>query len=834
MLLLSGYLLPCLAFAAPVKQQIIESVRLDEEPPAIRITLSAKAAYKIIRVAQDQFFIAFKGFSPAKDFFQKGAMASHAEFFQVKKLPQDVTAIVFGNGREVKEIASQWGKNRRELVVRFTQEKNQRYHKTARRDLKQKSGRQDSPQHAEVAASKPQTASKPIERAVSEVSENKRPSASPPPPKKKDLIRGNRLIGGIDDFLPVLRENECKKEETIDKVIQYCRKKLYLDAIIMLDGYLETSISPQCLEHATFLRVYAAFKKSEQANEIELLQTVRLIQDAITYFPESTYTPYSMMALGKIYTRLNNTPEAKGYYQIILDQFASFSGTPEVLYELGILEVKKKAYGEASKHFARLVREYPDSLFVKDATLELGKAYFETNNYSQALEQFNALLDANPQMKYSSPDLLLYIANSYYHTRRYQQARELLSKAYNLWPQLESADIVLTRIGDTYADDDQIEKARSIYKLATEKYPGTDGFVISSMRLAKLATEDAEKETLYTMIITDHPDHPMASLARLKLAEIQQQAGQYESAIATINQLLQENTRALRREALFIKEASFEALFNQLMEKENYPRLLEIYEKERRSFRRFQSPTLFYIVGHSYFQSHLYAQAASALEKSDTYYDPSKKPDDLFFELGASLQETGKQDTALEWLEEYVRRQPRGKNAVESFMRLGRIWMERKEFGKARGVLQRAMALTTSEENRAEILLLAAEASNGLEDFQQESADLIKAINIYAASPEDSSGEIFSSYKKLGDSYSRQKLFLKAAEAYSMAIQFVRTEENPIDLKYALADSYYKGNASRKAVKVFQDIIDAGDPFWGKLAEEKLRGIRIEERLNNS
>ena len=52
------------------------------------------------------------------------------------------------------------------------------------------------------------------------------------------------------------------------------------------------------------------------------------------------------------------------------------------------------------------------------------------------------------------------------------------------------------------------------------------------------------------------------------------------------------------------------------------------------------------------------------------------------------------------------------------------------------------------------------------------------------------------------------------------------------DLKFLLGETHEKAKQSERAQAVYQTIVDSGDPFWARLAKERLRGISIQTKLN--
>ncbi len=75
------------------------------------------------------------------------------------------------------------------------------------------------------------------------------------------------------------------------------------------------------------------------------------------------------------------------------------------------------------------------------------------------------------------------------------------------------------------------------------------------------------------------------------------------------------------------------------------------------------------------------------------------------------------------------------------------------------------------------------------------------------------------------------EVYSKAADAYAMAKKFAKKDQEYPDLSYKLGESYEKDNHIIKATESYNETIASGDPFWSRLAEERLRGIKLEERM---
>ena len=156
--------------------------------------------------------------------------------------------------------------------------------------------------------------------------------------------------------------------------------------------------------------------------------------------------------------------------------------------------------------------------------------------------------------------------------------------------------------------------------------------------------------------------------------------------------------------------------------------------------------------------------------------------------------------------------------------------MEKKQYKNAQKKFRLAYRYTHNNREKATIRIQEAEADKALGNHQAAARNLIHAINLVSGIPEKSNTDISKLYRDLGDIYVQTKTYLKAADAFSMAIKFSERKKIP-DLRFLLAETYEKGKNIEMAGKVYKEIVGLGDPFWARLAQERLRGIRIDTKL---
>ncbi len=107
------------------------------------------------------------------------------------------------------------------------------------------------------------------------------------------------------------------------------------------------------------------------------------------------------------------------------------------------------------------------------------------------------------------------------------------------------------------------------------------------------------------------------------------------------------------------------------------------------------------------------------------------------------------------------------------------------------------------------------------------------AINLMASSPDVRPEQLMQTHRSLGVSYLKLGENDKAIDAFTMALKFC-TEGRPPGLLFLLADTELKARKSEAAKDVFLEIIDSGDDFWGRMAQERLRTMELEAKLKES
>ena len=86
----------------------------------------------------------------------------------------------------------------------------------------------------------------------------------------------------------------------------------------------------------------------------------------------------------------------------------------------------------------------------------------------------------------------------------------------------------------------------------------------------------------------------------------------------------------------------------------------------------------------------------------------------------------------------------------------------------------------------------------------------------------------------MGNAYLKQRVYVRAAESFSMAIKFSESDKRSANLKFMMGDAYQKANVLNEAKKVFKNIVKQDDSVWARLAEQRLSTLALAENAKSS
>ncbi len=763
----------------------------------IKITFNKKVQSKTFKIDDFEILIAFKDISVSEKFKITGRGSPHIKKVSFNYLPDHVVGFTIKTKKRILKTGSKWTKDNLSFEFNLSYKK-----KSIKRKIEKKLARKK-------------------QKAISKK-------------KVKPLIKHKKSIykGNIDDILIEFKKDNCVGYDVFSKSIKKIKQKAWQDAVIMFNDYInKKQTSSPCLEKAYYLKAYAYYKSMTHSDMEDMqIEAEDVLMEAISYFPDSKYYPYALACLGLLKADLNNNDSAMGYFNIILNQYKSYKGTTQVLFNLGKLYLKNSKYKKAFTVYNKIIKTTPHSEYIIDSKINMGKIMYHKNRFIDALKLFNEIIKANPKKQFINSDLLKYMGNSYFQIGNFEKSREKLSLAYNLFPKEIKGDIVLTRIGDTYRYSGNLEKAKNIYKLVIADFHGTDGYIVSLMRLADSIKDPVEKNKIYNELLTDYPDHDIINLARFKKAQLFYDSGEYENCVSILFNHFISFPYSLREDAKVLLEKSFLTMLQEFNKSDSYPRIIISYEKYKKQLKTINAAEIYHVAGKAYLDGHLYTNARDLLDKAYYMYQDNKKKTKLCLSLGIALYETDETDRALKIFYKYITAKSKPAHTVYRY--LGLTYLKKRKYKKSIKFLDKAEYYAESDRDKVKIMMIQAKALTALKNYKKSIGVYKKLIKIVLTANNSKITKISTVYSMLAKNYLSLKQYNKAAGALENAINLSEPDTNTSNLKFKLAMSYYKDGKTDKAETTYKNVAVSEDLFWGRLAREKLKDMQIKSRLN--
>ncbi|WP_022660934.1 tetratricopeptide repeat protein [Paucidesulfovibrio longus] len=353
--------------------------------------------------------------------------------------------------------------------------------------------------------------------------------------------------------------------------------KMRLEATYSLGGVLMTLYKDSAAEH--FDEINSLYKEAMNAD----LRSPEL--------------PQALLNLGLLNLRVGNLPEAQAYFDLLKSKYPDDQNVPAIDYYWGEYYFRQGDWQEAADRFQGFIERYPEQeRLARQAAFRLAEALKNLGLYDQAYQIVDYIDKRWPQVFESSPGFLKLAGDIEYHLGKYDQAKSHYWTYYNINPKAEAADIALARIGDVFLQQGDAQAARSIYERTVQDYPDLEGGLVAKMRLAEEGIHDSptmvemvtvfdrpftlRPKQVYTEIVDQHPESPLAPLALLKLGMWHFYQKEYPDALAAAQRLLDEYPRSpLTDRARELGNRAFALAVPQLLDQEMYQAVVDYWEK---------------------------------------------------------------------------------------------------------------------------------------------------------------------------------------------------------------------------------------------------------------
>ncbi|MBQ4133851.1 MAG: tetratricopeptide repeat protein, partial [Desulfovibrionaceae bacterium] len=251
---------------------------------------------------------------------------------------------------------------------------------------------------------------------------------------------------------------------------------------------------------------------------------------------------------------------------------------------------------QAADQFQYIVQNYPDSQFVREASVGLARSLYKLEYFDQAFQIVDYIERRWPRFYMEYPPILEMIGDASQNMGKLEDARNRYWLYYNLDPSSPDAPDMLTRIGDIYLQEKKSEAAREVYEEAARKFPEHDAGLIAQMRLAEEGIYDAPSigdmfsvfdrpytelpYQTYSRIVKEHGDSRLAPLAQLKLAIWHLWNKHYTDALTEATAFAEKYPEhALLPKAREVALAAFSSLTADSVTEKEYDRILHAWDQ---------------------------------------------------------------------------------------------------------------------------------------------------------------------------------------------------------------------------------------------------------------
>ncbi|MFP4108449.1 MAG: tetratricopeptide repeat protein [Desulfonatronovibrio sp.] len=371
----------------------------------------------------------------------------------------------------------------------------------------------------------------------------------------------------------------------------------YRGAVNMFTTLMEDPDLPQeYMEDVLYARAEANFQMLRDDIRGNYNDIITPFERAINYDPASSRLPNALLNLGYINLQVGNEPEARGYFNLIREEYPQHDSVPSTYFYWGDYYLRENRFEEAADSFEQIVEDYPDDQLVKPAAVNLARAFSELDLHEQALDVLEYVNNRWPRHYIDDPDFLTLAGYILYSNDRLDEAKERFLHYINLVPEGDQVDVSMARIGDIYLLQDKNEAAREIYEETVRQFPDEEGGLIAAMRLAEEGIHDEPSisdmftvfdqpytlrpEQIYTRISRDYPDSPLAPVALLKLAMWRLFQDEFLETLEVIDEF---SSRYAHKElwprALELGFDTFARLVEDRYQDEEYAEVVELWEK---------------------------------------------------------------------------------------------------------------------------------------------------------------------------------------------------------------------------------------------------------------
>ena len=667
--------------------------------------------------------------------------------------------------------------------------------------------------------------------------------------KAQENPKGNRAKKSIpeNELTRSVADDGHRDTAVFKKCLGCYKTQNWYSAIEKIKHLIKKYPEGKYTEKAYFLLIKSYEKLSARSISNQFNEIKKHYENALNKFSESNYVPEALLSIGNIYFKIKNYYEALGYYNLVIKKDKdSVSAVKALMNKVNILLLRDKREDALSaltvlEDITSLSPKMPERIEAKKIK---AKILYEMNRFYDSLNILNKLKQTDPENIIKFPEISLYLGYNYYQLGDNIRSRKNLFRFYNSCPGREVNHLILTQIGDTYKNEGLLQDAVKIYRMVLERYPKTDGAIISKIRLAeqqeqedlmaKTKKEIGSPKEIYKNIVNTSTNNDeknaLLQLSSLKLAITYQKDKEYKKSLNVLKELQKKYPgtylKKEMRHALFM---TIEGILTQEIKEKKYINIINFYLKEKELFLSVNVPELFLPVARAFNEINLEEAATELFKKADPLLSDREKPPDLLFFVGSYLFKIKQFKSALEKFDMLTENHPSDRYVSDAYRLKGSILLKQKRYKLAAVTFSAALRYPVTRCKKTMLLIEKAKALAGSNSNEKALKTIKEAIGI----KKDCSFPDYNICQEIGDLYLNLGYAGKAISFFNQAVDLATENSDKNYLKFKIAQCYLRLNKTKDSLALYNQISSLNDPFWSNLAKERITEITFIKDINS-
>jgi tetratricopeptide (TPR) repeat protein len=398
--------------------------------------------------------------------------------------------------------------------------------------------------------------------------------------------------------------------------------------------------------------------------------------------------------------------------------------------------------------------------------------------------------------------------------------------------QKETVDLLLSRIGDTYHNEDNDKEAEKYYRMVIDYYPGSEGASISKLRLAEYFSDIA----MLDEVGKTSSDETISEIAQLEKGYQLFENREYAETIKTIKEVaLKPIQTETRKDAKRLYLLSVQKEIERLKDEGKYNDLIFVYNENIEDIKDHINPATLVKVAEGYRKLGRNDEAIKVYNQINLHDIDMDSRGNFLLGLADSYISIGNTDRAITSLE-------KAKNEKIEQHDMQRVNMLLADMYQLKGMKKEAEALYSQIIQSSSSLppndIAKAYLSLGInykerKQYNEARNALVNSINIGLENKE-SQGLLRRSYIELGNVLHAEGKYYQAVKAFEKGFDLGYDAENPDywEVRFRQAMGYIKTGENSKAETLLGDISEGGeDSILQQRAQLKLGSIQLAKQL---